>query len=212
MGPVSRRGRPPHPDILTPAEWDVLNLVRHGMGNRAISRMRRTSLDAVKFHIANLLIKLDAPDRAALRAWSGAPFDSAMATKEEKMPTGPGLGAIGQISRHVRDIKRAEDWYQNVLGLPHLFTFGNLSFFDCNGTRLFLSTPENGHETHEESVLYFQVQDINAAYEELKARGVKFQGAPHMVHRHENGIEEWMAFFEDVDGGLLALMAQVGPK
>jgi hypothetical protein len=41
---------------------------------------------------------------------------------------------------------------------------------------------------------------------------VVFRGAPHMVHRHENGTEEWMAFFDDVDGQLLALMAQVVPS
>jgi hypothetical protein len=32
-----------------------------------------------------------------------------------------------------------------------------------------------------------------------------------MIHRHESGVEEWMAFFEDVDGKALALMSQVGP-
>jgi catechol 2,3-dioxygenase-like lactoylglutathione lyase family enzyme len=191
----------------------VLNLVRHGMTNRQIARFRQTSLDATKFHIANLLIKLDAPDRAALRAWTGAPYDSAMATKEDlTMTEALHLGRIGQISRQVSDIERAEEWYRDVLGLPHLFTFGNLSFFDCDGTRLFLSTPENGREMHEESVIYFQVLNINAACDELKSRGVKFQGAPHMIHRHPDGTEEWMAFFEDPDGGVLALMSRVAPK
>jgi len=61
---VNRRGRPPHPDILTPAEWEVLDMLRHGGTNRQIARRRRTSLDATKFHIANLLVKLDLPDRA----------------------------------------------------------------------------------------------------------------------------------------------------
>jgi catechol 2,3-dioxygenase-like lactoylglutathione lyase family enzyme/DNA-binding CsgD family transcriptional regulator len=212
MGPVSRRGRPPHPDILTPAEWEVLNLVRHGLGNRMIARLRNTSLDAVKFHIANLLIKLDAPDRSALRAWRGAPFDSALATRRDSMPEGLQLGPIGQVSRNVSDIKQAEAWYKDVLGLQHMFTFGNLAFFDCGGTRLFLSTPEEGRSLHEESVLYFRVDDIQGAYETLKSRGAKFQGAPHMIFRHENGVEEWMAFFEDPDGSMLAIMAQVAPK
>jgi DNA-binding NarL/FixJ family response regulator len=67
MGPVNRRGRPPHPDVLTPAEWKVLNLVRHGMTNRQVARMRRTSLDAV-VHMCQSVLKLDAPDQAALRA------------------------------------------------------------------------------------------------------------------------------------------------
>lgn len=209
MGPASRRGRPPHPDVLTPAEWEVLNLVRHGMTNRGIAHFRRTSLDAVKFHVANLLIKLEAPDRAALRAWSGAPYNSAMAQGRTSMTEGLQLGKIGQISRNVSDIKKAEEWYRNVLGLPHLFTFGNLAFFDCNGTRLFLSTPETGRELHEESVLYFTVPDIHTAFEELKSRGVTFQGAPHNIHKHADGTEEWMAFFQDPDGSLLALMSQV---
>jgi DNA-binding CsgD family transcriptional regulator/catechol 2,3-dioxygenase-like lactoylglutathione lyase family enzyme len=211
MGPVNRRGRPPLPDVLTPAEWDVLNLVRHGRTNRAIGRLRNTSLDAVKFHIANLLLKLDAPDRTALRAWPGALFDSAVARRSNEMPKPLQLGRIGQISRNVRDIKKAEAWYKDVRGLPHLFTFGNLAFFDCNGTRLFLSTPEEGQSMHEESVIYFQVEDIQGAHETLKSRGVTFQSAPHMIHKHADGTEEWMAFFEDSEGGLLAMMAQVGP-
>ncbi len=211
MGPVSRRGRPPYPDILTPAEWEVLNFVRHGLTNREIAQKRNTSLDATKFHVANLLVKLDAADRTALRAWAGVPLKSALAKKEGTVATETRLGMIGQIARHVSDITKAEEWYKNVLRLPHMFTFGNLSFFDCNGTRLFLSTPESGQERHEESVLYFQVDDIHQAHGELKGRGVKFQGAPHMIHRHENGVEEWMAFFEDVDGGTLAIMAQTAP-
>ena len=31
---------------------------------------------------------------------------------------------------------------------------------------------------------------------------------PHMIHRHEDGTEEWMAFFQDNDGRPLAIMAQ----
>ena len=45
----------------------------------------------------------------------------------------------------------------------------------------------------------------------LAERGVKFQGAPHLIHRHADGTEEWMAFFEDPDGNYLALMEQVKP-
>ncbi len=41
------------------------------------------------------------------------------------------LGAIGQISRSVSDIEAASAFYRDVLGLPHLFTFGELAFFDC---------------------------------------------------------------------------------
>ena len=121
------------------------------------------------------------------------------------------LGPIGQISRHVGDIAKAEAWYRDVLGLPHLFTFGNLAFFDCGGTRLFLEEGE-ASEGEGDSVLYFRVDDINAAHQELLLRGVNFREPPQLIHRHENGMEEWMAFFDDPDGKVLAIMSQVSPR
>ena len=121
------------------------------------------------------------------------------------------IGAIGQISRQVRDIDAAVAWYRDVLGLPHLFTFGNLAFFDCFGVRLYLSAGAKEVGEPGDSVLYFRTDDIEASFQALKARGVAFRGAPHMIHRHASGVEEWMAFFEDVDGKILALMSQVEP-
>ena len=96
-----------------------------------------------------------------------------------------------------------------MLGLPHLFTFGSLAFFDCGGTRLMLS--QEGGAT-KESILYLRVSDIAAAHDRLAARGVKFTHAPHMIHRHADGTEEWMAFFEDPDGRPLALMCQISAR
>ena len=118
------------------------------------------------------------------------------------------LGAIGQISRQVRDIPRAVDWFRDTLGLPHLYTFGDLAFFDCEGTRLYLNRDPAEAELHD-SVLYFRVDDIHSMHELLRSRGVVFRTAPQLIHKHDNGMEEWMAFFEDCDGQLLALMSQV---
>jgi DNA-binding CsgD family transcriptional regulator/catechol 2,3-dioxygenase-like lactoylglutathione lyase family enzyme len=199
--------------VLTPAEWRVVNAVRHGMPNRQIARRRGISLDAVKFHVANALDKLGLDSRAALRHWTGVPADSRLRRPPSRGASSVDdelrLGNIGQISRVVSDIPRAVEWYGGVLGLPHLYTFGDLAFFDCAGTRLFLSLPENGSVPKGQAVLYFRVADIHAAHEQLTARGVEFEGAPHMIFRHESGTEEWMAFFADPDGGMLAVMAQV---
>ena len=52
------------------------------------------------------------------------------------------IGPIGQIARSVNDIRSAERWYGEILGLQHLYTFGNLAFFDCGGTRLLLTQGE----------------------------------------------------------------------
>ena len=119
------------------------------------------------------------------------------------------LDSIGQISRTVKDIQRAELWYGKVLGLPHLYTFGKLAFFDCGGTRLFLNeTPDAGNE----SILYLRVENIQSTYDELQRRGVEFTGAPHMIHKHGDGTEEWMAFFKDPEDRPLAIMSQVPSK
>lgn len=121
------------------------------------------------------------------------------------------LGAIGQVSRRVSDITSAVAWYQEVLGLPHLYTFGEIAFFDAGGTRLFLSAVDEPGLAAGESVLYFRVDDIHAAHDALAGRGAVFTSAPHLIHRHEDGVEEWMAFFDDPDGHPLAIMMQTPP-
>lgn len=202
-----RRGRPPHDDVLTPAEWRVAELVRHGMTNKRIAQQLGVSEDAVKYHVANALSKLGLDDKRALRQWDGVAKSSALHGKEKTMG-GLTLGAIGQIARTVKDIKAAEAFYKEKLRLPHLFTFGNLAFFDCNGVRLFLS---QGDGDDSASILYFDVPDIHAANQVLRDRGVKFTDAPHMIHKHADGTEEWMNFFEDNEGRPLAIMAKVKP-
>ncbi|MPZ21797.1 MAG: hypothetical protein GEV06_28525 [Luteitalea sp.] len=207
------RGRPAHPDVLTPAEWRIVHAVRHGMTNREIARRRGISLDAVKFHIDNALGKLGLENRAALRKWHGAPIESAVSRKGASMTTTTSkLGRIGQIARHVTDVSKAVAWYRDVFGLTHLYTFpspeGDLAFFDCGGTRLFLSRRRQD-SPGEQNVLYFSVPDIDVAYDDLQARGVEFISAPHMIHRHQDGTEEWMAFFKDPDGQVLSILSQV---
>lgn len=117
------------------------------------------------------------------------------------------LGAIGQVSLPVGDVAEAERFYGETLGLPHLYTHGDLAFFDAGGTRLFLTAERQ--EAPRASVLYFRVEDIEAAHAALERAGVTFAGAPHMIFQHADGLEEWMAFFEDPFGNLLALMSQV---
>lgn len=200
------RGRPPHDDVLTPAEWRVVEFVRHGLTNRDIADRQGVSLDAVKFHVANALAKLGFDSRAELRAWTGIRRDSRLAAQEIAMDAALTLGAIGQIARTVKDIAAARAWYGEVLGLQHLYSFGNLAFFDCGGVRLFLS---EGDGAPSESILYFRVPDVRTAHRTLSERGVTFTHAPHMIHRHDDGTEEWMAFFADNESRPLAIMAQV---
>ncbi len=210
MTKQKRRGRPPHDDLLTPAEWRVAHAARHGLTNRAIARRLGVSIDAVKYHVGNVLAKLGISSKRALRSWFAVPAGSALQDREETMNRPLQLGIIGQVSRTVSDIRRAEEWYGGVLGLRHLYSFGTLAFYDCGGTRLFLSQDEN--PPAHESILYLSVDDIRRAQAELAARGVEFTHAPHLVHTHEDGTEEWMAFFNDPEGRPLALMSRPRPR
>ena len=117
------------------------------------------------------------------------------------------LGALGQVARTVNDIVAARQWYADVLGLAHLYSFGDLAFFDCAGVRLFLS---QGEGRASESILYFQVEDVRAAHAALASRGVQFTRVPHVVHRHADGREEWLAEFDDNEGRPLAILSKVG--
>jgi DNA-binding CsgD family transcriptional regulator/catechol 2,3-dioxygenase-like lactoylglutathione lyase family enzyme len=203
-------GRPPHQDVLTPAEWKVAEWVRHGLTNRRIAERAGVSPDAVKFHVGNVLGKLGMTSRAELRLWDGVAHGTALARRRSAMndeASDEGYMMLGQVARTTRSTAAARAWYRDVLGLPELYTFGNLSFFDLGGIRLMLTEEEGGGGS--ESLLYLRVPDIHAARAQMEARGVRFTHAPHLIHRHEDGTEEWMAFFEDNEGRPLALMTQV---
>ena len=214
MAMRSSRGRPPHPDLLTPAEWRVLDLVRHGLKRPEIARLRGTSVGAVKYHLANVSGKLGVSVRE-LRDWPGIPNTTALARRRKDptvtASTAARLGSIGQISLSIRDIARAEHLYGEILGLPHVFTFGDLAFFDADGTRIYLHRKDDA-DWRPGSILYFLVDDIHATQESFAARGVRFTGAPHVIYTDDaTGVEEWMTFFEDGEGNTLALMSRVQP-
>jgi DNA-binding CsgD family transcriptional regulator/catechol 2,3-dioxygenase-like lactoylglutathione lyase family enzyme len=209
------RGRPPHADILTPGEWRVVEAVRHGMSNPQIARRQGVSLDAVKYHVANALQKLGLASRAELRRWDGVRGDSLLKQRRSDMPeekevAAPQirLGPLVQVARTVRDIEAAKAFYGGALGLDLIFAFPDMAFFSLGDLRLYLHRTD---KPQPESILYFRVEDIHAAYDALSARGVAFFNAPHLIHRHPDGTEEWMAEFRDNEDRPLALSAQVAP-
>jgi DNA-binding CsgD family transcriptional regulator len=205
------RGRPPHPDQLTPAEWRVFHAAQHGMSNRVMAAVMHVSVDAIKYHLRNILGKLGMNSKKELKLVTRIPATSALdkITADTEGSEAMQLQMIGQIARTVGDIDVAQNWYELILELPHLYRFGPLSFFDCNGTRLMLTQQEKLNP--DESVLYFKVADIIQMHKNLLQKGVEFIAAPHRIHQHSDGTEEWMAFFKDPDGRILALMTQIKP-
>lgn len=115
------------------------------------------------------------------------------------------LGKIGQIAVNARDIDRATAFYRDALGMTLLFAAPpGLAFFDAGGTWLMLSLPSAPEFDHASSILYFDVPDITAAYQTLKARGVEFRSEPHVIHRQERR-ELWLCDFRDSEGNTHAL-------
>jgi len=118
------------------------------------------------------------------------------------------LARVGQIAINAHDVDRATAFYRDVLGLPHLFRAGQLSFFQCGGVRLMLDKPEKPEFDHPSSILYFQVGDIQAACQRLRNAGVRFEDEPQVIARMPDH-DLWMTFFRDSEGNLLALMSEV---
>ncbi len=115
---------------------------------------------------------------------------------------------IGQIAVVCSDVARATAFYRDTLGLPFLFAAGpTLSFFDCGGVRLMLSTAEQPEYAHPGSMLYYFISDIDAIYHDLSAKGVGFMDAPHMIAQMPDH-QLWLASFRDSEGNPMAIMEE----
>ncbi len=119
-----------------------------------------------------------------------------------------GIQNIGQISIIVHDLPRATAFYRDTLGLPLLFTAGNMAFFDCGGVRLMLGPASSPELDHPSSILYFRVPDINAAHRRLTEMGVKIEAPPRLIAPMKT-YDLWMLAFRDPQGNIMELMSEV---
>ena len=122
--------------------------------------------------------------------------------------TGLGISGLGQISIIVHDLPRATAFYRDALGLPLLFTAGNMAFFDCDGVRLMLGPASSPELDHPSSILYFRVPDINVAHRRLVERGVRIEALPRLIAPMKT-YDLWMVGFRDSEGNIMQLMSEV---
>lgn len=57
------RGRPKHPETLTPRQAEVFSLLRKGMTNDEIAKKLGISIDGVKYHVSDILLRLGVNSR-----------------------------------------------------------------------------------------------------------------------------------------------------
>jgi DNA-binding CsgD family transcriptional regulator len=67
---MARRGRPPHRDVLTPREWEVLELLREGLSNEEIGHCLGITERTARFHVSEILGKLGVSGREEAAIWS----------------------------------------------------------------------------------------------------------------------------------------------
>jgi catechol 2,3-dioxygenase-like lactoylglutathione lyase family enzyme len=122
---------------------------------------------------------------------------------------GFGLDSLGQVAIVVHDVPRAVAYYRDVLGMKFLFSAGpTLAFFDCGGVRLMLGPASEPRFDHPASILYYRVDDIQAAFAALKARGALIEREPQLTANVAT-YELWIGFLRDPDDNVLALMSEV---
>src|SRR5262245_44638499 len=125
--------------------------------------------------------------------------------------TGFALSKVGQIAVRVKDLDRATAFYRDKLGLKHLHQAPSLSVLDCGGITLLLARPENAAEDHPASIIYFDVEDIQAAFKSLSDRGVSFVEKPNKVGSLGD-VHGWIAIFRDSEEHMLGLKSMTARK
>jgi len=120
------------------------------------------------------------------------------------------MGDLVQVAQRAEDLDRASAFYADLLGRQPVASFDppGLVFFDLDGVRLLLDRGASS------SLIYLQVDDIDATIEKLRSSGSPIEGEPHVIFSHTDdtlgpaGTDEWMAFFRDSEGNLVGLVEQ----
>jgi Tol biopolymer transport system component/DNA-binding CsgD family transcriptional regulator len=98
-GPTRRkRGRPPHPDILTPREWQVLGLLRQGLTNEQIAQRLDISYATAKYHVSEIISKLGVQTREEAAVWERPLLGSPRWWRRGVVPLAAGATALALLS------------------------------------------------------------------------------------------------------------------
>jgi catechol 2,3-dioxygenase-like lactoylglutathione lyase family enzyme len=110
----------------------------------------------------------------------------------------------------VDDIDKAREFYGETLGLKTSEQHG-LLFLHIAGDRDTLAYPKPGHTPADYTILNFPVDDIEAAVDELTARGVSFERYDGMPQDERGIMREggpYIAWFRDPAGNVLSVLQE----
>jgi predicted enzyme related to lactoylglutathione lyase len=110
----------------------------------------------------------------------------------------------------VDDLEAAKKFYGETLGLRTSEHYGLLTLHLAGG-RDTLAYPKPGHEPASYTILNFQVDDIDAAVDELTRRGVRVERYDG-IGQDDKGINRaggpYIAWFKDPAGNILAVLQE----
>jgi predicted enzyme related to lactoylglutathione lyase len=111
----------------------------------------------------------------------------------------------------VDDVARAKEFYEGTLGIGTSEDHGILTLELAGGERPTIVYPKPGHTPAEYTILNFPVDDIEAAVDELTARGVQIERYEGFEH-DERGIMRsggpYIAWFKDPAGNVLSVLQE----
>ncbi|WP_018624951.1 VOC family protein [Kangiella aquimarina] len=118
------------------------------------------------------------------------------------------VSSIKQIAITVSDVDKALEFYRDILGLEFLFSAGpNLAFLNADAVRIMLSTPQGAGAVGANSILYFNVNDIESAYKAFVEQGAKAEREPQLAANMPDH-DLWTGFLRDPDNNLVGLMEE----
>jgi catechol 2,3-dioxygenase-like lactoylglutathione lyase family enzyme len=144
------------------------------------------------------------------------PPDRSVAEPTEAEPTEAGAdGGTGRAASTdrrgmgvmliVSDLDRSLRFYTELLGFSVVDQIAGSAVLSYGGGRVLLRqvadmSPVDRRVIH----LHVQVEDVETAFEDLRARGIKFVHRPRVMNRGDR-VELWAATFRDPDGHAIAL-------
>jgi lactoylglutathione lyase len=118
------------------------------------------------------------------------------------------LTTMSYVILYVKDTAKAVPFYRDTLGFKVKMDEHGWVELETGSTTLAL----HGHEkmpatrTDAEPIIVFNVENIQQAYEALKAKGIKFVSEPKVVCEVEGKIGK-SADFKDLDGNSLSIFS-----
>ena len=150
------------------------------------------------------------PESQPLRTGAGSVFAEStaahvLATQPPARPATSGtIHGVGYTVQ-VTDLERSQRFYHDMLGFYELDGGLDSVVLASGDTRIVLMTTSDAESVRKRLVyLNLEVGDVEAVYQELKVRGVRFTRPPRVVRQGER-LEQISASFKDPDGHGIAI-------